>query len=198
VSSPDLAVTDIDDIQHLGTVGGVAAFTFGSVSTNVGLVPIPWLFTVREAPTTPWVIANGFSWFHHHSTKLDPPSPKPGIAYDNHYGRHPHMQLYIFRQPDTSPGLDNLTLIGCSDLKHGFKTADSAPLNPHGHHFLHPGNSDPYGAAENQNRSFYSPVSEINPTSFVVKAHNHLSTWNPVVKQYERSHGEADHAGSVL
>ena len=175
-------------MTKVATIGGIVGISFGTVSQNVGSDPIPWLFTVKETATTPWVQQNGLSWGHAHDAILAPPVPQQNTKYNNYYGQHPHVQLFLFSQPPGNTGLNNLRLLGKSDLKHGFKTTDSA--DEHGHHFLHPGNTDPYSATLNKNRSWYGPISEIDPVTFVNGGHNHFGFLNGD-GHYERNHGEA-------
>lgn len=178
----------LDKLEQVRIVGGRVGFTLESTWENVGTDPIPWLFTLKEAPTTPWVIANGgiFSWpGHAHDTLLAPPVPTG--SDNNKFGRHPHMLFFLYRQDPGNPTL----LIGMSDLKHGFKVVPSE------HHFFFMKDLDTYTKDHNKDRSFYGPIDEMNFIDFTVAAHAHLGFLN-ADGDYERDHGEPQHAGNPI
>jgi hypothetical protein len=208
--------TDVP-LEKVAQVGDIAAFTFTTRAKNVGTDPIKWGFPVKELATTPWVVANGrFSGGseglnHAHDTIL-PAAPNPG---HNFYGPHPHIQLFLFCQSPGETGLNNLTLLGTSALKHTFSTAlrftqtsgdfettfnlDADP-NPH---FFGPGEVDTYSNNSNKDRDFLGPMSEMDFNTFHVSDHRHFSDGNPPVTEdgfnvYVRGHGEKEEAGDPL
>jgi hypothetical protein len=130
-------------------------------------------------------------------------------------GSHPHLQLTLWAQPG---GAGDWQRIGCSDLKHAFSTvypfpppgqanggddypAFSSPSPGAGM----PGEIDDYGNNSDRDRDFYGPMSEMDPTTFVVDKHLHLAGDNEAnfrgvdangYKVYERAHGQMDYMGA--
>lgn len=211
---PDGANVNMEKVDQ---VGNVAAFTLTVRAKNVGTEAINWGFPMRERADNAWVMANknfaypfladnpmtvaderespnGFSGWseglsHAHDVIL--PGIPAGVyaTGDSFYGPHPHIQMFLFCQPPGNAGLDNLVLLGTSELKHTFSTATQfttmtgpdeestfntgADANPH---FFGPGEIDTYSNSSNQDRDFLGPMSEINKTTFVVANHDHFGT----------------------
>ena len=80
----------------------------------------------------------------------------PNYGKSDTVGPHPHMQFFLYR---CRPGDRSPVLIGSSDIKHGFKTADGdVPPSQKGNHLPGPGRSDPYSQFENRRQIFDSPT----------------------------------------
>lgn len=152
---------------------------------------------------------------------MDPNDPTmEAFPLNRHFvGSHPHLQLTLWAQPAGSGGA--WERIGCSDLKHAFSTvypfpppdqadggddypAFSSPSPGVGK----PGEIDDYGNNSDRDRDFYGPMSEMDPTTFVVAKHLHLAdadhgdatrnfrgTDANGYNVYERGHGQQDHKG---
>ena len=167
----------------------IVGYTLYTLAKNVGTDAVPWGFPVIESDN-PWTDANGFT----------------GQESDNHQhtrstgvGPHPHIRFRIFRN---KIGGGVKELIGLSDLKHTYRTANSA-----NHHELPVGDEDPYNHAHNQDQSFYSPYRSGGPnpdgfdeTTGTLMAHEHLGTkYRPGAdSDRERDHGEATFGGGMF
>ncbi len=102
---------------------------------------------------------------------------------------HPHMQMYLYRQ---LPG-GATEIIGHSDIKHFFATTDS-PDN----RALHPGNTDPYGTFLNSDQTLFSPITEIDPVTLGVPAHQHFGFLNENGVYQRQNHPHDDRIEHLL
>ena len=168
----DVELTRITSLKQVGTpTGGRVGFTLHTLSTNKSTASefIPWGFPVIE-DTPP------FNWSHKHDMPRSANPLDPNFGNSDTVGQHPHMQYFLYR---CRPGDRKPVLIGTSDIKHGFKTADAAVgTNQMGHHLLGPGRSDPYGQGENARQVFYSPLSDdlLDRLTGTIASHSHFGT----------------------
>ena len=160
---------------------------------------IPWFFPVIETSANPWIIANdsmtfpdGFTgqeggYNHMHD---QPPQPEFSDGHAQEVGPHPHIIHRIFRK---RIGGARTELIGHSDLKHTYL------FGPPALHEAKPGNQDSYSTTHNQDQSFYSPISEMDPDTFMVAAHDHMgSPYSQLGPGHHRDHGELEFSGSAI
>ena len=169
----------------------IVGFTLFTLARNVGSDPVPWGFPVIESSDNPWIVANGD--FTGQETSNHQHTRSTGV------GPHPHIRFRIFRKPIGGGAKE---LIGLSDLKHTYRTANSAD-----HHELPVGDEDPYNHAHNQDQSFYSPYRPggPNPDGFnevtgALTAHEHFGTkYRPGADtDRERDHGELMFGGGTF
>ena len=160
---------------------------------------VPWFFPVVETSANPWIIANNSMTFPngftgqeggHNHMHDEPPQPDLPSGHAQEVGPHPHIIHRIFRKP---VGRGPKELIGHSDLKHTYL------FGPPALHEARPGHQDSYSTSHNQDQSFYSPISEMDPKTFMVAAHDHMGSPYPQLGSgYHRDHGELVFPGSAM
>jgi len=193
-----------------GTTGvPIVGFTLFVTAKNVSPDPdgpgpmsapaIPWFFPVVETSTNPWIIANdslkfpnGFTGQEGGYNHMHDQAPQPDLpsGHAQEVGPHSHIIHRIFRKPI---GGHRKELIGHSDLKHTYL------FGPPALHEAKPGKQDSYSTTHNQDQSFYSPISEMDPDTFMVAAHDHMGSPYPQLGSgHHRDHGELVFSGSAV
>ncbi|HWX23094.1 MAG TPA: hypothetical protein VN578_24595 [Candidatus Binatia bacterium] len=194
-------------------VNGNVGLTFNTTARNMqptNGIAIPWGYTVLEQAGNDWITDNQAYITANEATEnpLDKtnimgftglseglqrehkfPLPPTYVLTNNCYGRHPHLQFFVFKQIDNGP----LILIGCSELKHTFKVGGTGLPSQN---FLPPQKEDTYNDWANEDQDFFGPVSELDDDS-TVPAHMHLGIMNKS-GVFERAHGYHHFPGGKL
>jgi hypothetical protein len=179
-AQPDVTVGELDAMQHYtgsGAIGGIRAYSVGTVSCNIGNQPLEWIDVPNEYLSCCGITSSG---------RIYPVISGNIYRMDLTTGR--------FRQ------------VGQSWLKHGFcalngTACDSCPTqsNP-GCAYLMPQCSDPYSASLNGSQGGLGPKWEINPTTGDIPLNwtGQGTTGNAIFKRIQVAETELTAANSLL